>query len=274
MLEIEFSVLISIYKNEQSFSFIESMNSIISQTLQANEIILVIDGPIGDELQKNVDYFKSLLPKILKIKKLIKNIGLGKALNIGLKECTNEIVIRMDTDDICMSNRFEKLINTFIEHPDYDVIGSWIEEFIETPRDYNKIRRVEQLTNEIYEHCKSRNPMNHPSVAFKKSKVIEAGGYKHFPLMEDYFLWYRMLKLNNVFYNIQEPLMYLRIGNDMVGRRWGFKYFVNEYHLFYKMYDDKFINLLTFIKNLAIRLPLRILPKPVLKFCYKHFFRI
>ena len=270
---MNFSVLMSVYDKENAIFFSEAIESITNQSLKANEIILVIDGTINEKLQTVVSKY-TLQFKELKVVELNINVGLGKALNRGLLECSNEIVIRMDTDDICSPRRFEKLINIFVEHPNFDVVGSWIEEFNNEPGDYKKVRRVKKYSSEINNQCKNRSPMNHPAVAFKKTSVINAGGYKHFPLLEDYYLWFRMIKEGYIFYNIQESLMYLRVGNDMVGRRWGWNYLLNEYRLFKIMYDDKFISLFGFMKNLAIRLPLRTFPKPLLKFFYKYFLRI
>lgn len=268
-----FSVLMSIYKNEKAEFFKEAMHSIINQTLPANEIILVIDGLVGTTLQNQINESKKQLGDVFRTVQLPENQGLGKALNEGLTHCTYDIVIRMDTDDICKPNRFEKLIEEFERQPDVDVVGSWIEEFHITPNDYKKQRKVEQHSLDIKRRCQSRNPMNHPSVAFKKCSVLKVGGYLHFPLLEDYFLWYRMLQQDFVFYNIQESLVYLRIGNDMIGRRWGWTYFSNECKFFMTMLDNNFIGVFKLSKNLLIRLPLRTLPKPVLNIFYRNFLR-
>ena len=248
------------------------MKSVFDQTLKSDEIVLVIDGDITAKMQNLVEEYKSRFNEIRTVK-LEKNVGLGMALKVGLDQCSNDIVIRMDTDDICKPYRFERLIEMFQKRPELDVIGSWAEEFYEKEGDYGKVRKVEENNLSILKKVKFRNPMNHPSVAFRKSSVLAVGNYQSFPLLEDYFLWYRMLKSGYLFYNIQESLIYQRIGNDMVGRRHGFKYFLSEYNFFKGMYKSNFINFTELVKNICIRFPLRLAPKFILVLFYSNFLR-
>lgn len=267
-----FSVLLSLYKKEHPSHLRQSLNSLFSQTLPPNEIILVKDGPLTAELDAVVSDYAARYP-FLKVVPLPQNQGLGKALNEGLKHCSYDLVARMDTDDIAKPDRFEKQMKVFEEHPELDLVGAWIDEFEGTPQHILSVRRVPETSEEIREYCKKRCPVNHPVVMFRKSAVLAAGGYQHFPLFEDYYLWVRMLKNEARFYNIQESLLYFRASPDMFKRRGGWKYAVDELRFQNMMRKMGMIDWGRFIINVAIRFPARIIPNNLRGFLYKKIMR-
>lgn len=184
---MSFSVLMSVYLKEQPLFLRQSLNSIFKQTFEPNEVILVEDGPLSNGLYAILDEFQSLYPQIIRVK-LSQNGGLGNALNEGLKHCSHELVIRMDTDDICFPDRFEKQIEFMTKHPEVDISSAWLEEFEGDVTNVKTIKKVPASHSEIKTYIKTRNPLNHPAVIFRKSAVERAGGYKHFPLFEDWYL--------------------------------------------------------------------------------------
>lgn len=267
-----FSVLISVYFKENPLFLVQSLNSIFNQTLLPDEVVLVMDGPLTEELNQVIDEYVDKYP-ILKVVSLSVNRGLGNALNEGLKHCSYELVARMDTDDICMPERFEKQIRAFELYPDCDVIGGGIDEFVESPSKIVSTRRLPQFHHEIAEYAKSRNPVNHVTVMFKKSKVCEVGSYQHFPLMEDYYLWIRLLMNNAQFYNIQESLVWVRNGKDMYSRRGGFKYWMTEKTFFQYMYKKGYISYRRYLVNMLCRFPVRVMPNSLRCFVYENMLR-
>lgn len=267
-----FSVLLSLYKKEYPSQLRQSLNSLFSQTLPPNEIILVKDGPLTAELDTVVSDYVARY-SILKIVPLPQNQGLGKALNEGLKHCSYDLVARMDTDDIAKPDRFEKQMKVFEEHPELDLVGAWIDEFEETPQHVLSIRRVPETSEQILAYCKKRNPVNHPVVMFRKSAVLAAGGYQHFPLFEDYYLWVRMLKNGAKFYNIQESLLHFRTSPDMFKRRGGWKYAMDELRFQSMMRKMGMIDWKRFILSISIRFPARIIPNGLRGFLYKKIMR-
>lgn len=267
-----FSVLLSLYQKEHPSQLRQSLSSLFSQTLPPNEIILVKDGPLTAELDAVVSDYVARY-SILKVVPLPQNQGLGKALNEGLKHCSYDLVARMDTDDIAKPERFERQIKVFEEHPELDLVGAWIDEFEGTPQHILSVRRVPETSEEIREYCKKRCPVNHPVVMFRKSAVLAAGGYQHFPLFEDYYLWVRMLKNEAKFYNIQESLLYFRASPDMFKRRGGWKYAVDELRFQNMMRKMGMIDWGRFIINVAIRFPARIIPNNLRGFLYKKIMR-
>ena len=270
---MNFSVLMSVYNKEQASFLYDSLRSLLQQSLLPTEIIIVKDGPLTNELDAVIDAYVKENPSLFKIVPLEVNGGLGNALNIGLQHCTYDIVARMDSDDLCYPNRFEKQISYLKEHSDVAIVGSYLKEFDKTPNDLNTIKQVPLTQDSIYRYAKRRSPFNHPTIIFNKKTVIDSGGYRDMPLLEDYYLWLRMFKNNSKVANIGEPLLYMRIGNDMIGRRHGWSYLKKEAHFYKSCYQEQLISGKDFILAILPRIPLRLLPKSILKAIYKVFLR-
>ncbi|HIT89751.1 MAG TPA: glycosyltransferase [Candidatus Merdenecus merdavium] len=271
-MQLKFSVLLSVYYKEQPDFLFQSLNSIFSQTLLPNEVVLVKDGSLFNELESVIDTYQKKYSN-LKIISLSTNQGLGKALNEGLKYCSYDLVARMDTDDIAKSNRFEKQIKVFKEYPEMDICSSWIEEFEGVNDNVLSTRKLPEYHHAIIEYAKKRCPINHPVVMFRKSAVLKAGGYKHFPLFEDYYLWIRMLMNGAKFYNIQESLLYFRFSPEMFKRRGGWKYAMDELRFQRMMKQEHFISTFEFLRNVAIRFSTRIIPNSWRTLIYKKMLR-
>ncbi len=268
-----YSVLMSVYIKEKPEYFRAAIQSMIDQTAQADEFVIVCDGPLTDELNEVILWAEQILKEKIKIIRIPKNVGLGKALNAGLALCKNELVARMDTDDISLTDRCEKQLKAFWDHPQVSVISGIVEEFNE---DENEVtaRRVLPLNHvAIYEFAKSRNPFNHPCVMFKKSAVQKAGGYQEMYLLEDYFLWARMLLNGEKSMNLGEPLLRMRAGAGMYKRRGGLKYISSQIRLLKYMKEKGMITKTQFLKNVIIRTISGILPGNVRHILYMRFLR-
>lgn len=270
---MKFSVLISVYYKENSLFLEKALKSIINQTLFPNEIVLVKDGSLTKELNEVINNFLNEYPNLMKVISLDKNKGLGKALSIGIKKCTYNLVARMDADDIAKSNRFEKQIKVFRNNPELVIVGSWVNEFENDVSSVISTRKVPQYNKEIKEFAKSRNPFNHPSVMIKKDFVLKAGNYLEFYLNEDYYLWLRMLNMGFKAYNIQESLLFFRISKDTFKRRGGLKYAVQDIKLQNELLKMEFINKYEYIKNILTRPIIRLLPNFMREQIYKNLLR-
>lgn len=272
MEKIKFSVLISIYYKEKPEFFRKAFQSIYhNQTLKPSEIVLVQDGPLTNELNSEVDKFKQELGDVLKIIKLEKNIRLGNALRIGIKECSNDYVARMDTDDISDKFRFEKQMKYLLENPDIDVLGTDMYEFQDEVSNIVSLKK--SPTSNFKEYMKLRDPVNHATVIFKKKSVIDSGNYIELLYNEDTYLWARMLAQGYCFQNLSEPLLYVRVSEDSYKRRGGIEFFVVEYRLQKELLRLKITGRKDFFLNLFIKNIFRILPNKLRKFCYVNFLR-
>ena len=220
-----YSVLMSVYYKENAVYFDESLSSIFNQTFLTDDFVLVCDGPLNEELDSVIEKYLLKYGSILHVVRLEKNSGLGNALNIGLEHCKNELIARMDSDDVCLPDRFEKQLKIFNTIEDISISSGIILEFFESIHQPFGQRVVPEKSEQIYEYSKKRNPFNHPAVMFKKSAVMDAGSYsEEFHLFEDYYLWIRMFLKGYKGYNFQEPLVYMRTPYDMYMRRGGIQY--------------------------------------------------
>ena len=269
---MNFSVLLSLYIKESPDYLRSALSSVFEQTVKASEVVLVEDGPITEELSAVVDEF-SKSHEEMKVVKLAVNGGLGNALREGLAHCSYDLVARMDTDDISKPERFEKQLGVFKEHPEYDVVSGNLDEFIDDTSNVVSTRRVPQYHKEIVKYGRRRNPVNHPVVMFRKKAVLAAGGYRDFPLFEDYYLWIRMMINGSLFYNIQEPLLFFRTTNDVFKRRGGFQYACNELVFQKEINRLGYTNKEVMLMNMFIRFGTRIVPNKWRSVFYKKCLR-
>lgn len=220
----KYSVLMSVYYKENPEWLRQSIESIINQTITTNDFVIVKDGSLTEDLNDIISEYCNKYPDIFHIIQLEKNMGLGPALAIGIKECKNELIARMDSDDIAIKERCEKQLAKFKENQELDIVGSNIAEFIDDIDNVQAYRILPETNEEIQKYAKRRNPFGHPSIMFKKTKVLEAGNYRSYYLCEDYDMWIRMIEKGAKCYNFQEVLVYMRIGKDFYKRRGGIKY--------------------------------------------------
>lgn len=270
------SVAICVYEKDNPEWFDMALASIINQTVKPSEIVLVIDGPIPYEVQQVIGKYV----EICKVEGILcntirfaQNKGLGEALRVAVENCSNELIARMDSDDIAVNNRFELQINRFMKN-DIDICGGQIEEFINTPTNVVGKRIVPETDEELKIYMKKRCPFNHVTVMYKKAAVLEAGNYIDWFLNEDYYLWIRMALKNLRFANVSETIVNVRVGKDMYARRGGDKYFKSEVGLQRFMLEKGIIDRPTYMMNCAKRLIVqKMMPNSVRGWVFKKFAR-
>lgn len=273
MEEKKISVLMSVYKNDIAQNVKTAVESIINQTYRPSQVVIVVDGPVPDETTKTLEELKELYSEV-EIYPLEQNVGLGNALKEGMTHCVNEIVARMDSDDIAVEDRFEKQIKKFEEDSELSIVGSNIAEFIGDKDNVVSIRSVPENHDDICKYLKKRCPFNHMTVMFKKSEVEKAGGYLHWFYNEDSYLWARMYLAGCKFANIPENLVYARINEATFQRRGGYKYYKSERDLFKFMYKNKIIGWGEYQKAKAIRFVIQVLmPNSVRKYVFLKMMR-
>ncbi|MDE6695421.1 MAG: glycosyltransferase [Muribaculaceae bacterium] len=271
---IPFSVCMCVYHKDNPSYFqkaVESINNL--QTIKSVEIIIVVDGPIYGELEDIVSSYEKE-NKDIKVTRLTKNCGHAVARQTSIDNATNNIVAIMDADDIAIKERFEKQLNFLKIHPEIDVIGGQIEEFIDDIDNVVGKRDVPLNNHEIYMRMKSRCPFNQMTVMFRKDKVIKVGGYIDWFCNEDYYLWIRMAEAGCKFANLPDTLVNVRVGSDMYARRGGWKYFKSEKGLQDYMLKKKMISLPRYIFNVAVRFGVQVaMPNSIRGFIFQKLFR-
>lgn len=270
---MKYSVLMSVYKNEKVEYFNEAIESLLNQTAPPDEIVLVRDGMVYEELQNTIDGYVSKYPNIFTYLPLEENGGLGKALAYGLPYCRNELIGRMDTDDISVPNRFEKQLDFMQNNPDVDIVGGNIAEFLGSPEQIVQYRVVYGTHEEIVNDIQNRSPMNHVTVMFKKSSVLKAGNYESFYQFEDWYLWVKMYLSGCKFANLNDNLVNVRIF-DMSARRGGKKYYKSCKRLLKIMRENKIIGRFKYIKVKTVRfIGYVLLPNKLRSFLYTKMLR-
>lgn len=268
-----FSVCMSVYQNDKPENFFIALNSIIQQSLPPDEIVLVVDGPISTELEKNVNCLcKVNIPS--KVIRLKENQGHAVARQTGIENASYDLIAIMDSDDISKFDRFEKQIECFNKDTNLSVLGGQISEFIDNEENIIGIRKVPLKNHEIQRYLRVRCPMNQMTVMMRRKDVLEAGGYLTWFCNEDYYLWIRMLQKGYKFRNLPDRLVSVRVGEEMYSRRGGIKYFKSEARLQKYMWDEGVISFYRYVFNINVRWVVQVLLTPKMRgFIFQKLFR-
>ncbi len=268
-----YSVLMSVYKKEKAEYLKTSIKSMMNQSVPTNDFVLICDGPLTQELNEVINDAQRQYGEKIRVVRFEKNGGLGHALQVGVKECKNAIIARMDSDDISNPYRCEKELEVLMNHPEISIVGSVIEEFSTTPDIVDAKRVVPETNDEIISFSKTRNPFNHPSVMYRKEAVLKAGNYSNVRYMQDYYLWIDMLIAGMKGYNIQESLVWMRADSNLFKRRSGKIYVQIQIELFKKMYDAGYITKVEYLKSVFIRVCSALAPNKIRQFMFKKILR-
>lgn len=182
-----YSVLMSVYKKESAENLRQAIVSIQKQTVKPDDFVLMCDGPLTSELDEVIQEKALELGPVLNVIRLKENVGLGAALNTGIRKCKYELVARMDSDDISLPDRCERQLGIFKKYPEISICSGTIEEFVGDVQNITGKRIVPENNKDIVQFAKKRCPYNHPCVMYKKSAVIDSGSYRQ-ELLEDYYL--------------------------------------------------------------------------------------
>ena len=219
----QYSVLMSVYFRENPEEFRASIRSMLDQTVVTNDFVIVCDGPLTEELDKILDTFDRENPEIFQIVRLKENVGIGNAANIGLGYCKNDLVAKMDADDLSVPERCELQLKRFGECPELAVLGGHIQEFSGDPDAPFSVRRVPLTNGEIRAFARRRQPFNNMTVMYRRSAVQAVGGYRDFRRSEDFDLYLRLLLGGYYAENLDHVLVKARVNEDAFRRRgsWG-----------------------------------------------------
>lgn len=264
------SVIMPFYRGDDPAFLDEALRSIIEQSYPADEVVLVQDGPVEEAHLKVVEKWKGTADSINHVV-LEKNQGLSGALNAGVSAAKHEWLARMDSDDICEPNRFEKQVKLIESDPELAILGSWIEEFLEDPSEIQAVRKLPETHEEILAYARWRCPFNHMTVMYKRSILLELGAYKDYGAVgDDYELWARFLMNGHKSANIQESLVKARTGHAFfTKRRRGWKYFKNEMREVNDLYHLGLLKPHHYIAHVSMKAVVRLSPAWMVKIIYK-----
>ncbi len=267
-----FSVLLPVYAGDDAAYLERSFLSVTrDQTLRPDEVVVVRDGPVGEEIAAVLGRLHELTPVPVTLVPLEKNVGLACALEAGLEACKHEIVARADADDISRPERFAVQVPLVADG--CDIVGSAIQEFDDDEHAPGMVR-VPPTGADIATTARFRDPFNHPSVVYRRSAVAAAGGYEHLDLMEDYLLFARMIAGGADAENVVEPLVLYRVGAGAYARRGGRRLLASELALQRTLHAEGFVTGPQLVRNVVVRAGYRVVPEPVRKAGYRAYTRL
>lgn len=265
---VPFSLLLPVHASDQAEFVRAAFHSAVhEQTLRPDHVVLVRDGPVSDQLSACIDDLRADSPVPVTFVPLEHNVGLGPALDAGLAASPHDVIARMDSDDVAMPRRFELQLPLIAAGA--DIVGAGLLEFGRDTDDIVGQRTPPSDPDDILRYARIHDPFNHPTVIYRRAAVLAAGGYGDLPLMEDYWLFARMLANGARPANIPEPLVYYRVGDGAYQRRGGRQLLRSELSLQRKLRDEGFISLPQYVRNVAIRGGYRLLPWWVRRTAYR-----
>lgn len=269
----KYSVLMSLYEKEKPDFLVSAIESMITQTMPPDEIIIVEDGPIGIELANIVNSYKNAYQSLFTIVRNNANLGLGLALNEGLKVSRNDLVARMDTDDVSKPDRCEKQLRVFYDQPTLSIVGALVDEFVGSTDNIVSVRKVPEGNDEIYHFSKRRSAFNHPVVMYRRSAVLECGGYNDLRRNQDVDMFGRMMFAGYKAYNIQESLLLFRSSMELAKRRKSWSNTKSYIAVIKRFWKSGYASFFDYFIVMLAQLFLFVLPARLQSFIYKRFLR-
>lgn len=272
--EMKYSVLMSVYAKDNPEYLSEAINSMLAQTVLPEQFVIVIDGPVSDKLKQVIRKYQHDYDNLFTILPLKHNGGLGNALNVGLRYCRNELVARMDADDISLPERCEKELWEFVKHPELAICGCNIDEFEGQPKNVLASRIVPVSDKEIKKMMRRRQAFNHPTVIYKKSAVLKEGGYIAIKRKEDFDLFSKMMTAGNLARNLKESLYLYRVNSDNYKRRKSWNNFKSGVYVYWKHLERKGCSVCDFLFVFVSELFFFLAPYPIAKAFSDKFLRV
>lgn len=220
------SIIMSTY-NERIEDVRLAVESILNQTYNDFEFIIVVDLPENEEIINVLKKYKEKDERIILIINK-KNIGLPNSLNKGLKIATGEYIARMDADDISFPERLENQVKYLDKNEDIVLIGTLAKKIDENNNEIGclKVPVGEQVKTTLKYRC----CLVHPSIMFKKEILKKISGYRNFPCAQDYDFYSRIIDYGYKIDNLNEYYLKYRISNRSIsGKKRLFQILLSEY---------------------------------------------
>lgn len=270
---MNYSVLMSVYDKEKPEYLRQAIESMLCQTVMPEQFVIVLDGKLNDELQKVIDEYNAKNQALFTIVPLKQNVGLGIALDIGLTKCRNELIARMDSDDISLPERCEKELKLFEQDTNLVIVGTNIDEFWDNPKNIKCSRIVPSEPEEIKKRIGRIQPFNHPTVMYKKSEVVRCGGYGKMRRKQDRDLFSRMVNMGCKARNINESLLLFRSNADNYKRRKSWSYCKSTINVTYTIWKRGHCSFGDLVYVTVGQVVLFLAPMPIMRFLSDNILR-
>lgn len=261
----QYSVLMSVYAKDKPENLKAAVDSMLDQTVPPDQFVVVIDGVVPDELMDVISRYKNEYMAVFTVVPLLENGGLGNALNEGLKYCRNDLVARMDADDISLPTRCEKELEMFEKDRMLSICGCNIDEFCESTDNIKHSRVVPEAHEEIKKFMRRRQPFNHPTVIYRKSEVLASGGYEKLRRKEDFDLFSKMLSRGCRAANVGESLYLYRADTESYERRKSWQNLKNAVYVYRRHLGRRSCSVLDYVILCGAELIFVMLPNRIMK---------
>lgn len=268
----DYSVLMSVYGGEKPEFFRESVESMLGQSFVTNDFVLVCDGPLTPELDSIVEEYEARYDFFRPLR-LPENRGAGECANVGLAQCRNEYIVKMDSDDIALPERCELSMYLLAKHPGVDMLGAYISEFDSATGKEIAVKKTPSGNSAIRKYARRRNPFNNPTLVYKKSMVERIGGYSTVRRCEDYEFVVRMLSAGAVGRNIPKVLLRYRVTGNNYDRRRNWANTKAFIAVRWKIHRSGFSSLWDFTLASAAQLVMFLMPRTLTELFYKRILR-
>ena len=265
-----FALLLTVYAGDRADHVRDAFRSAVdTQTRRPEQVVLVQDGPVPAELDACLGDLRADSPVEVTFLRLERNAGLGIALDQGLAASRHDVVARMDADDIAMPQRFA--VQLPVIEDGADLVGAGMLEFGTDRQDIVGRRTPVSAPADIARYARLHDPFNHPTVVYRRRAVLAAGGYGDLPLMEDYWLFARMIAGGATVVNLPEPLVYYRVGEGAYERRGGIALLRAELRLQRELLRGGFTTRVQYVRNVSVRGGYRLTPAWIRRPLYRRF---
>ncbi|GAA1840608.1 glycosyltransferase [Agromyces salentinus] len=265
-----FALLMPVYRGDDAAHFAKAFtSSVTQQSRRPDQVVLVQDGPVGEPLAAAIEAAIAGCPVPVVHHVIAENVGLTRALTEGLALSEHDIVARMDADDISLPERFAKQVP--LVEGGLDLVGTGMLEFLDDDGSIVGKRVPRTDAADIAAYSRFHDPFSHPTVVYRRSAVDRVGGYQPMGLMEDYWLFARMIAGGAAVGNLAEPLVMYRVGAGAYARRGGRAQWRSELALQRALRAIGFTTRRQHVRNVAVRGLYRFVPEPVRKVAYRRF---
>lgn len=265
------TVLMTTYRGTTAHELRRSVASILGQTRAPDQFVLVVDGPVTPELDEAIGQAQAEYPSLV-VERLPDNRGSGPASNVGLALSVSDFVARQDSDDISLPTRLERQMDA-IERRGLDVVGSYIDEFDGDPSHLLGTRVAPLSSRAIARRARINNPVNNPSMVFRRDLALQVGGYQDVPFHEDYDLLARMLAAGARAENLPETLVLFNADEGMLARRIGVGMLRHDWQMQRRLRSYGVVGTAGMVRNLVVRGAFRLIPRRLLGTVYGAVFR-
>lgn len=265
---IPLTCVLPVYSGVSPAEFTRAYRSIAHQTLEPEEILVVLDGPVQPGIE---EFLSEREGSQLTIIRLEHNQGVAAAMRVAFEGARHRWVARHDADDIMMPERFA-IQWPIVSTGEFAAVGGAMLEFVDNPTNIVRVRRLPSSHEDLARYARMNSPLNNQSTVFDRDAVLAVGNVRDVQFMEDYDLFARLIAHGYRLHSVDKPLVLVHAQDTMYDRRTDARFAKSERQMQKNLVEMGLISRPRAVINYAIRQTFRALPRPLLKLAYVGLF--